>query len=138
MPLEEFHYLPGIPTCSFQSGYWIQKVSKCQAAERTRPNFVRLPQSEECLGMDRTEILFGPFAGFAAYGTIHEENVSSLTVGYISTPSSNRATPNRISMRGSSVRLGESLRPQFKKYALSKRHVERQDEDEPIYTEPSS
>src|SRR5712664_2857051 len=72
MLLEEFHYLLGVPACSLQSGDAVQKVSRCDTAKRSRPNFVRLPYTEECSSMDETEIRLGLFGAFTAHGTIHD------------------------------------------------------------------
>src|SRR2546429_2969247 len=72
---EEFHDLLGVPARSFQFGDAVQKVSWRDTAKRTRPNFVRLPYTEECSSMGCTEILFGLFGGLPAYGTIHDDCV---------------------------------------------------------------
>src|SRR5467141_5124148 len=75
MLLEEFYNLPSVHAGSFQSGDMVQKVSGCDTAERSRPNFVRLPYTEECSSMDETEIRLGLFGGLTAYGTIHDDCV---------------------------------------------------------------
>src|SRR5467141_1107813 len=72
MLLEEFYNLPSVHAGSFQSGDAVQKVSRCDTAKRSRPNFVRLPYTEECSSMDETEIRLGLFSAFTAYGTIHD------------------------------------------------------------------
>ena len=75
MLLEEFHDLPGVSACSFQSGDAVQKVGWCDTAKRSRPNFVRLLYTEECSSMYGTEIPLGLFGGLPAYGTIHDDCV---------------------------------------------------------------
>src|SRR5467141_3292169 len=75
MLLEEFYNLPSVHAGSFQSGDMVQKVSGCDTAERSRPNFVRLPYTEECSSMDETEIRLDMFGGLTAYGTIHDDCV---------------------------------------------------------------